>query len=289
MPSVVLIHGVSSTGEWHTTAQKVLSAIFPCERIQYRFFHSWWGPIKVYVWPTALWLLLGMAALLCPLGWVSLVLTLLLLGVNLANCLCAERDWAEVREGEPALWKSPVVFAVLGILVSAFLFTDGVAGGTPTLPLIVALGGVCFFLDLREYADGCDHKPPTGVYGLGSLFFMLAISLGLWVFGWESHMFEPGTVWFKYFWPVNVLVGLSLFGLVEPHVRARFAFDLVHQRLAQLTVGGKRPHLIAHSLGTYFTGHILHEALSFRLHRVILTGCVLERTFPWGNLVRPAA
>jgi hypothetical protein len=47
--------------------------------------------------------------------------------------------------------------------------------------------------------------------------------------------------------------------------------------------------LIAHSLGTYFTGHILHEALSFRLHRVILTGCVLERTFPWGSLVRPAA
>ena len=38
---------------------------------------------------------------------------------------------------------------------------------------------------------------------------------------------------------------------------------------------------MAHSLGTYVLGHRVNEDERFFLGRVIFTGCVLDRGFPW--------
>ncbi len=64
--AVLMVHGVNSTLEWAGTAKKVLEPHFECQLLRYRYFHSLWGPIKVYFWPTALLSIVGFCFLSIP-------------------------------------------------------------------------------------------------------------------------------------------------------------------------------------------------------------------------------
>jgi len=46
-----------------------------------------------------------------------------------------------------------------------------------------------------------------------------------------------------------------------------------------------RPHVIAHSFGTYLTGRLLREVDAAKVSRVVLAGCVMPRFFDWTNLL----
>jgi pimeloyl-ACP methyl ester carboxylesterase len=47
-----------------------------------------------------------------------------------------------------------------------------------------------------------------------------------------------------------------------------------------------RPHVIAHSFGTYLTGRLLNEIPGASAERVVLVGCVLPRSFNWDGLLK---
>jgi pimeloyl-ACP methyl ester carboxylesterase len=47
-----------------------------------------------------------------------------------------------------------------------------------------------------------------------------------------------------------------------------------------------RPHVIAHSLGTYLVGTMLKKFLDIRLGNVVLVSSVLPETYPWESLLK---
>jgi len=49
---------------------------------------------------------------------------------------------------------------------------------------------------------------------------------------------------------------------------------------------GKAPHVIAHSLGTYFLGRLIAQFPDTRVDNLVLTGCVLRRSTPWGEYLK---
>jgi hypothetical protein len=53
----------------------------------------------------------------------------------------------------------------------------------------------------------------------------------------------------------------------------------VKKRLSQAVPSGRRPHLIAHSFGTYVSGDTFATLSSTKFARVILAGCVLDEDF----------
>jgi hypothetical protein len=65
-PLLLMIHGVNSTLEWSETVLKVIEPHFRCRLVRYRYFHTFWGPVKVYIWPLALVLMIAYSALALP-------------------------------------------------------------------------------------------------------------------------------------------------------------------------------------------------------------------------------
>jgi hypothetical protein len=55
-------------------------------------------------------------------------------------------------------------------------------------------------------------------------------------------------------------------------------------RIDGFLVGEQRPHLVAHSLGTYCIGQLLIKWPNVHLDHIVLTGCVLPRNFSWFQL-----
>ena len=77
-----------------------------------------------------------------------------------------------------------------------------------------------------------------------------------------------------------VLLSLSKFGL---SFRRGAALDKYHKISGDDLIA--RPHVIAHSFGTYLTGRLISEVDAARVSRVVLVGCVMPRAFDWKTLI----
>lgn len=62
-----------------------------------------------------------------------------------------------------------------------------------------------------------------------------------------------------------------------------FTIEL-YREMSDIVGNRPRPFVIAHSLGTYLVGRALRHFQDWSCHTIILTGCVLSRTFPWFEL-----
>jgi hypothetical protein len=81
-----------------------------------------------------------------------------------------------------------------------------------------------------------------------------------------------------------ILVIFLLAGLGAYPYR-RWAVKKFRERLSQkFEKGGLFPSLIAHSFGTYLSGHAMRDLPWASYDRMVLAGCVLDGDFPWENL-----
>lgn len=95
-------------------------------------------------------------------------------------------------------------------------------------------------------------------------------------------------------WRLNVLHGglrrwgavfvIVCVGHLLAYYRRRRAFSTFMKQLNTSLIAGERPHVIAHSFGTYLTGRALKKWSALRFKRIILTGCVLSSRFNWKDL-----
>jgi len=82
--------------------------------------------------------------------------------------------------------------------------------------------------------------------------------------------------------PLGLLLGVVLAVVAAP-IRRKVALRSVW-RQASPCMKDKRPHIIAHSFGTYLTGTALQEYPAARVRRVVLVGCVLHASWNWATL-----
>ena len=275
MSRVLLLHGVNSTGEWHARTRAECQGVFECESIKYRHYHGWWGPVKVYIWPTALLLFLAtMVGIACsqwtPTSRLLFIGTLVL--IETAAVTWAEYEWAA---GIGASIGVPIFFCVAGIIAEVIMWFYAAEQTAISVAILIAvLTGQSIFLDLREYWD---ENLSLSLAFAASILASLAAALGMAMLA--AH---PGNV------PLAMtLAALGLAAIVEPWLRRAKAFQLVRRRLEEEIQHSPFPHVVAHSLGTYLTGHMLNEDEDIRFGRVLLTGCVLDRSFPWGDFLGP--
>jgi len=270
---LLMVHGVSSTLEWSSTVLSVLGSHFQTRLIRYRYFHTIWGPVKVYVWPTALLLLVG-----CALAkWAHsstddslgkptafwLVIGLLVLQFLIAAF--GEIQWMRRVEKSRPVFLPPLFLTAIG-LMGAFSLGYPWQWACP----IASTVGTAVFLDLREYGGSRFGTP--ALLGLPTLVTLVS--------GWFISIFLAG---------VDVKLAFFALGVVavtEPILRANLAFERVKAELqAAADDSPFPPFLVAHSLGTYLTAHVLRETQSLNLSRIIYTGCVLDRRFRWDEIV----
>src|SRR2546425_379287 len=260
---VLLIHGVNSSGEWHDTTTKECHGLFECVSIKYRYYHGLTGALKVYVWPTALWLIIILTTLaLCDRTTFRLAV---ILGVLIAETLVAvqaEYDWSK----EPGKFLVPLSYTLLGFATAFFL-----VGQSRIAYTISAAAATSIYLDLREYG----HKLVSA-----SVASMVVVIGTVWGANWLLDQHSTAPLWLT-------VAALVILMIVEPYIRQAFAFRFVRNRIKEVRAKHAFPHVVAHSLGTYVIGHILNEEGRPFLGRVIFTGCVLDRSFPWHKNVGP--
>lgn len=81
---------------------------------------------------------------------------------------------------------------------------------------------------------------------------------------------------------LGLLVGFVLAMLASP-LRRKWALEsVVRQASPSLSFG--RPHIIAHSFGTYLTIWALKKIAAVRARRIVLVGCVVNAEFDWKGL-----
>ena len=83
--------------------------------------------------------------------------------------------------------------------------------------------------------------------------------------------------WFAAVWAVTA-------GLIAAYFAAPIRRRMTVKRY--VTKGGKslgvtRPHIIAHSFGTFLTGSVLKTFPGIKARRIVLVGCVLREDFDW--------
>lgn len=277
MRRVLLLHGVNSSGEWHATTTAECRGVFDCTSLRYRHFHGLWGAVKVYVWPSALLILAATSIGLAATGW-PLTYRLLAIGsmlvVQAVIVALAEYDWSKDL---PASVAAPLLFGLAGPSGAA-AWSLGLwdQSAAPLAFLIASLVGLCGFLDLREYGE--DALPWDVAF---SVSLLIALASGFGVAWLESRTSGRALTW--------TIIGLILLMVLEPWIRRDRAFAIVRRRLGEHGNGGHSvyPHIIAHSLGTYITGHTLNEDASLRVGRLLFTGCVLDAKFPWKHVLHP--
>ena len=81
---------------------------------------------------------------------------------------------------------------------------------------------------------------------------------------------------------IALLIGVGVAYLVAPFRRKLARNSLVRQATRSFEFG--RPHIIAHSFGTYLTGLLLRDIAAVRVRRIVLVGCVLNARFDWRGL-----
>ncbi|MET4331022.1 pimeloyl-ACP methyl ester carboxylesterase [Bradyrhizobium sp. i1.15.2] len=86
------------------------------------------------------------------------------------------------------------------------------------------------------------------------------------------------------FWAVAAVAGVVASGFLYSYMkRSATAEELradVHVRAL------RRPHVIAHSFGSYLIGRTLDKFPDFRVENVVLVGAILPRSFPWSSILR---
>jgi hypothetical protein len=299
LPLLLMIHGVNSTLEWSATVMSVLRPHFQCRLVRYRYFHTLWGPLKVYIWPVMLLLILVVLILLATrfVSWllgqpgtiwdwtdnlfhardanaVALWLVTGLLALETWVVVDGERQWARHVDRTTPCWWPPVVLGLVGLGGAAF-------GGHPwqwAFP-VGALGGVAVFLDLREYPS----KPlsPTTLFALPCVVLVLIAGVVYYLLAGRT-----APAWWALY-AFALLLVLVLVGVAEAIVRGHLAFARVRTELLRGRRQFPRPFVVAHSLGTYLTGHILHETYELHLGRVVFTGSVLDQDYPWSRVALP--
>jgi len=292
-PLLLMIHGVNSTLEWSVTVLKVLEPHFRCQPVHYRYFHTIWGPIKVYIWPLAFLFLAAYCVLSFPIiasrlrgqpdilwKWtgnlisasggnsIALLILVALLVIETFIVIKAETEWMKKVEKLDPVWLPPLVFGLTGV-VGALICRHPWQWAFP----MAALSGNALFLDLREYTKSL------------SWYTLITLPLAMmFIVGWLVYSIFTRQTLIPSNWIIIVFV---IAALVEPFWRGNLAFAKVRQELQKAQNQSPLPFVIAHSLGTYLTGHILHETLQLRLGRILFTGCVLDRRYPWHQLVPP--
>lgn len=177
MSRVLLLHGVNSTGEWHARTRTECQGVFQCESIRYRHYHGWWGPVKVYIWPTALLLFLAtMVGIACS-QWTPtsrfLFIGALVL-IQTAAVTWAEYEWAA---GIRASIGVPIFFCVAGIIGELIMWFHAAEQTAIRVAILIAvLTGQSIFLDLREYWD--DNLSLSLAFA-ASILASLATALGM--------------------------------------------------------------------------------------------------------------
>ena len=301
-PWLLMIHGVSSTLEWSSTVCRVIEPHFRCKKVCYRYFHALWGPVKVYIWPTALLLCLAYGLLAVPHMvalhyaqpdpvWLwsgnllsasggNFIALAILLGVLLFESyivIVAELQWMRNVEKTSPVLAPPIVFAVAGV-IGALICAHPWQWAFPVASLV----GISFFLDLREYPyldeDSDGHVHPDGQLSIQTLTFIpliVMVAVGLMVRQLFIQQSFTVSEW--------VILCVIVLGLVEPFFRIKLAMATTKAAIVKARRSWPEPFVIAHSLGTYLTGNVLRESPQFNFGRILFTGCVLERHYPWGG------
>jgi prepilin signal peptidase PulO-like enzyme (type II secretory pathway) len=263
--TVLLIHGVNSSGEWHETTTKECHGVFDCESVKYRYYHGLAGAVKVYAWPTGLFSMLGLGSLLFDSATVRSTLIIAVLVLCGGVAALAEWDWEKrlVRALMPVLL---TVFGVAALLLP---------GGHERLDIAIgAVVAISLYLDMREYGH-----PYVSVHIAGIVAIVL-LAAATWGVDWLLS--RQSTV------PLQAALGiLALIAVVEPCIRQARAFGFVRKWLKKARDKDPFPHVVAHSLGTYVVGHLINEQERLFLGRVLFTGCGLDRRFPWHRSVGP--
>lgn len=270
IPVVLLIHGVNSRGEWHDRTTRECYGVFECVSIKYRYYHGLFGALKVYAWPTALLLVaIVLTLLLSDDTKIYLAVILCVLIANTLVTLQAEYAWSNGK----ARFFVPVLYSTLGG-AAAFL-----KGHSRIAWMVAAVAATSSYLDLREY--GHPHVSAR-VAGIASMAVLAGAAGGTY---WLLDQPSVLPLWVTF-------VTLLVLMVVEPWIRQALAFSFVRNSIKEVRERDPFhpfPHVVAHSLGTYLTGHILNEEERPLLGRVIFTGCVLDRKFPWYKNVGPEA
>lgn len=109
----------------------------------------------------------------------------------------------------------------------------------------------------------------------------------------EPWVFFPLVIIVFVLWYLSYISSLLMFVLALPillfsylgsFVRRRLAVNSVKREMMKYMVNGRRPHIIAHSLGTFLTFTYLGKFPDPRARNIVLTGCVLTRDFDWNRL-----
>jgi hypothetical protein len=271
-PLVVMIHGINDHAGWQESVSRVLEPHCQCIRIRYREFHCCPYGIQLVFWFQAVWLLLTLGVLAIGGGWSGGILRALLVA---AACwvFILEFDW----DGFKPTLLGPILIAAAGLALAWWV--------VPTwqeLTLILALCFELVWLEARVFYHR--ERNYSIYYHAVSLFWpwSLPVAAGAaWFWAWR----QPDRAWLAWWTALAVLI---LWSLIEPHLRRVRALNKVHGDLGAQSLGGKRPNVIAHSMGTFLLGSLLRDVLTgseLRLGRVVLVGCVLPRNYGWSKLL----
>ena len=287
-PALLMIHGVNSTLEWSEPAMRALKPHFECHEVRYRYFHTIWGPIKVYIWPTALLLAIncilitvesqlgeGSASVLrspkwgaWP-GWAWIIIASLLV-VEGFIATKGEWIWTKKANEQAPIWFPPIFLPLAGLITALLLPSPN-----SFVFAIAALVSTSFFLDLREYSDRREKAATGELSSIGLTLVWLGICFVLVVL--FLFWFEGMSLSYKIY-SIAAILGVGFF---ETFIRKDRAFKRMQSQINEVVRDYPKPFVIAHSLGTFLIGHSMREIESLNLGRVILTGCVLERRFAW--------
>jgi len=84
-------------------------------------------------------------------------------------------------------------------------------------------------------------------------------------------------------WSV-LLSGLLIVSHLFTYVRRELALRIIKTQIDSKCPPGERPHVIAHSFGTFLIGSLMKRFPDIQFDAVILTGCVLPAGFDWQSL-----
>jgi pimeloyl-ACP methyl ester carboxylesterase len=84
-------------------------------------------------------------------------------------------------------------------------------------------------------------------------------------------------------WGASVLVLLFISHLCAGF-RRNAASKYVKAEIDRHRSPGERPHVVAHSFGTFLIGTLMKRFPDLRFDAIILTGCTLPPTYDWGKL-----
>ncbi|MBI4480963.1 MAG: hypothetical protein HY651_13165 [Acidobacteria bacterium] len=97
-------------------------------------------------------------------------------------------------------------------------------------------------------------------------------------------------------WHLGIVTGIRLWltcaafillTYIATYLRRRLALNAVKTQITPHMLRGERPHIIAHSFGTYLIGTSLKKFPEVRAADLIFSGCVLTRTWNWKALHFP--